>query len=164
MIGNAATAGWLSAQYNPEEVTEQLEAVYKDLEVQGLSHEIPQYDHTKSLALSFTLAFDALTGRSIQLSGGLKGAGTPDLARRFLESLLVPTRSASSVASGAPPRALLVWPNLFSLTGILRKLVFHHKRFGTDMGSTWFTTDVTFTEVLATRITSEDVFANGTQR
>lgn len=170
MIGNADTLSWLSAQYNPETVTEQLEAVYKAIEVQGLSHEPLQYDHTRNLTLSFSLNFDGLTGRLVMFSDGpLQQVtsiedGTPERARRFLHSLFYPRQGASNVAGGAPPKTLFVWPGLFSLLGRMTKLQINHKRFESSMKSSWFTAELGFTEARVNRLTSEDVLAFGTQR
>ncbi|HTJ80540.1 MAG TPA: hypothetical protein VL400_02420, partial [Polyangiaceae bacterium] len=96
-ISNVDTGESVSAQFNPEEVSEKLTVNYKDLEIMGFSHKPQQYQNTSNLALSFTLGFDALSvdGGSVQRT------------RLFLHSLCYSRRGASEdVVGGGPPKVV----------------------------------------------------------
>ena len=162
----------LSAQYNPEAIEEDLAVAYSEAKVMGLSHKVLQYENTDNYQCSFDLAFDAFgTGSSYGTGNGnfngVKGiplATQITGARNYLMSLCYPSEQASSIKSGAPTRVMFCWPGLISLTAVVKKLKFKHKRFawyGLDLASTWFICSVTIEEIRDTTLTSEQVAAHG---
>ncbi len=150
-LGSLATGVTVTAQYNPETLEEVLAVVYSKCKVQGLSHQVLQYEHTDNLSVKFDLAFDALSHEAYDVGQ----------ARKWLQSLCY-----SPKAGGAPPRVLFSWPGLFMLTSVVDKLTFKHKRFAWAglLEPTWFVVSVALSEIRDTRITSEDVARDGTVR
>ncbi len=161
-LGALATGKTMSAQYNPETLEEDLAAVYQKVKVQGLSHQVQQYEHTECWAASFDLAFDALSvGESRGLSADIRDS------RNFLQSLLYPTRGAGSAAANAPTRVMFVWPGMVSLTCVVLTEKFKHKRFswaGVDLSSTWYVCSMKVDEIRDTRLFADEVAARGTLR
>lgn len=157
-IANLATAESVELQYNPTELEETIGAVYNRQTVLGMSHQILQFSHTENLSISFDLAFDALTNaESFDADDCLN-------ARRFIHALCYPRAGAALVADGAPPRALFVWPHLYTLTCVITKARFRFTRFfGTGKPSA-FKCSLSIEEIRDFRVTSEELMADGTQR
>jgi len=155
-IANVATGESIEAQLNPSELEEALEVAYNRLTIPGLSHQPLQFTNTGNLKLTFELMFEALE----------PAADLPRLllARRFLQSLCYPPRGAQDVRSGGPPRALFIWPNLASLTCVITGLTFKHQRFNLEGTPVQFSAKVTLEEIRDVRLTSEDVYLDGTER
>jgi hypothetical protein len=151
--------GTLYAQFNPTELEETLSVNWSKLAVLGLSHMPLQYQQTDNHGFSFELMFHALDD-----------SGKPQLfaiarARRFLLALCYSSRNgAQTISTGAPSRALFFWPNLISLTCVLRKVVFKHSTFNQQLDPTVFTAKVTLEEIRDARLYGDDVYASGTIR
>lgn len=161
-LGALSTGVVMSAQYNPDSLEEDLAVVYQKIKIQGLSHQVLQYEHTENYTASFDLAFDGL---STSLARGL--SDNIIQARNWLQSLMVSSRQASSVATGGPTRVMFIWPGMIGLTCVITKLKFQSKRFawtGLDVAATWFIVKVTIEEIRDTRLYAEDVAASGTLR
>lgn len=157
-IANVLTGDSIEVQYNPTEIEEALGAVYQKKISPGLSHTVKQFIHTEDLAISFDVNFDALTNpRSYTADDAMR-------ARRFLHSLLYPRAGGTTVAEGAPPRALLIVPNLYTLTTVIVKCRVRFTRFFPTGQPSAFTASLSIEEIRDFRITSEEVLADGTQR
>lgn len=174
-IFNLKTGFGISAQFNPEELNEKMAAVYNRLAVLGLSHQPMQYQYTENLKVAFDLGFDAMSERDIITQGGgamhsaFAHTVTPVMqgiqgARRFMMSLLLPSRGAQDVSGGAPPRCQFIWPQLYSITCRVTSLTGTHKRFAMKGLPTSFVLKVELEEVRDVRLYSEDVFDMGTVR
>lgn len=153
-IGNMLTGQVLTAQYNPEEIEETIEANFQRLTIPGLSHQVLQFVNTGNLGVSFDLTFDSR----------MPAAPDIDFARSFLMALTYPTRQATSVATGGPARALFFWPGLYSLKCNVVKYKGAHKHFGSDASSQRRVLSVTLEEARDTRLYAEDVQRLGTLR
>jgi hypothetical protein len=164
-ITNVDTADFITAQFNPDELREKLVVNYRELEIMGLSHKPPQYVNTSNLALTFELGFDAKSVRQVDNNKGFTGTiESVAYARLFLMSLCLPKRGATNVNGGGPPRLLFSWPNMFSLTCIVKQLDFTHRSFSINLRSSFFVCAVQIDEIRDTRLTSEDVLSSGTLR
>jgi len=155
-VANVSTGESVEAQFNPSEFEEALEVNWARQTVPGLSHQPLQFVNTGNAKFSFELNFEAQDP-------------TTDLeqihhARRFLLSLCYPRRGAADVASGGPPRALLVWPNVVSLTCVITALSFKYSRFNLLGTPVQFTAKLALEEIRDIRLVSEDVLSNGSQR
>jgi hypothetical protein len=154
-------------QYNPTEIEETIAAAYNRQKVLGLSHSIPQYSNTENWEASFTLRFDALNPHSSNgsNSNGVTKAGDYLLAaRQFLMGLCYARRGGQSVADGAPPRVLFVWPFLASLTCFVPEVRFRHLAFNYLAAPTRLDVSIKLEEIRDVRIYGEDVDVNGTFR
>jgi contractile injection system tube protein len=147
----------IDAQFNPTELEETLSVNWGKLAVLGLSHMPLQYQQTDNHGFSFELAFHAVVDQSAQLF-------TIARARRFLLALGYPTRRSQSVATGAPPRALFFWPQLASITCVLRKVTFKHTLFNQQGDPIMFTAKVTLEEIRDARLYADEVLESGTIR
>lgn len=126
-LTNYETGEVLEAQFNPSTVTVELEAFFNRLKVPGQSHEEMQYANTNNTRVSFELLWDGLA------------ASAPDLvdADAFFLHLHHPPQNVASVASGAPPRVLLSWPNWIALLSQSPKVKITTTRFGLDGAPTY---------------------------
>jgi hypothetical protein len=171
---NLANGVTMNAQYNPASFEEDIGAVYQKIKIQGLSHQVLQFEHTENYTAKFDLTFD-------QFSTGLARGLSDNImtARNNILSWVYPTRAGSgSVASGGPGRIMFVWPLMVSLTGVITKLTFKNKRFawgGVDpttqtgaqqntgsLVATWFTVSVTLEAIRDTPIYADQIAASGT--
>jgi hypothetical protein len=163
-IVNLSTGFGITAQFNPEELKEKLAVAFNRLGILGMSHQPMQYQYTENLKVSFDLGFDVMSTRDIQAQGGANPADAVHGARRFLMSLCYPSKQAQDITGGGPPRALFIWPQLFSIECQITALSGSHKRFNLNGLSTLFSMSVEIEEVRVVRIFSEDVFNVGTIR
>jgi hypothetical protein len=148
-VTNLNTGLTMRAQYNPEQLEETVSANWARQGVPGLSHNVLQFSNTANETFAFELFFRANTEAEMQ---------EIHRWRRFLKSLVVPRGGANTIAGGAPPRVLLVWPRMLSLTCILPTAKFTHEHFNKMMQSRIFRVAVQFEEIRDVRMTSEDVF------
>lgn len=176
----------VSAQYNPTEITEKLEVVWKKVAIRGESHEHYEYEHTKSPGIEFELGFDsesivssdrAIPGRSTQGDGRRIGFGgnlvgssfspedDPQLARKWLRALCYTPRGASNIKAAAPSRVLVVFPGLFYMATRLEKVEFTYRQFTglNDGRPTLFSAKLTFGADFDRRLYYEDVLEFGTE-
>ena len=120
---NVATGASVSAQINPPSLAEQLSAQYARLAVPGLGHEVLQYTGTRNRRFDgIELVCDATLG---------DGTSAAEVAAfcAFIRTLLTPVKSA---APAAPPRVLLVWPQVVTLDGVLTDATIDTRKVGHD--------------------------------
>ena len=153
---NIATGADIEAQFNPSEFTESLNVNYARQIVPGLSHQVLQYVNTNNVNVPLNLFFDALAeGATLQILTA---------AKAFLQHLAYPRRGAQNVVGGAPPRVLLVWPQVLSLTMALTGLAIRHTRFNVGGAATLMIARVTLEEIRDAKLFSADVLVSGSQR
>lgn len=175
----------VGAQYNPTEITQAIEVVWKKVAVRGESEEHWEYENTKSPRVEFELGFDsesivsrdnAIEGRSpvgdgrrIGFGGGNLSADPyapeddPQLARRWLLACQYPARGASTIRSAAPSKLLLVFPGLFYITARLEKVEFTFRQFTSERDGrpTLFSAKLSLGITFGRRVYYEDVLAYG---
>lgn len=151
---NYETGEDMEVQFNPTQVTVELEAFFNKLKVAGQSHEELQYGNTGNTRVSFELAWDALA------------ATGPDLTdvNAFFLSLLTPPQTVSSVSTGAPPRVLFSWPNWICMLTAYPKLKIVTTRWDSDGAPTYQRISVELEERRTRRLGSELVRRVGLQR
>jgi hypothetical protein len=168
----------ISAQFNPSEIEESLEANFGRLPILGASSQPMLFLQTNNLKVGFELGFDAISIRGMSVGGGLDGVamaesgerltgpsgGRPDLARRFLMACCYRNRGGSNVDEGAPSRVLLVYPGMYSLAMRLTSVTFGHRRFRRTGGTTLFSAKLAFEYDPDVPLTYEDVLEHGWQR
>lgn len=156
-IGNLRTGETQEVFFNPTELQKQLSVNWTRQRVPGLPHEPLQYQNTSNLQVTLELYCQA-TDRA-------EDADLIDDFERFLMSLCYPSASADSIATGAPPRVLVVWPNVMSFQAVVAGNVqFRHTQFATDGRSLRYTATLPLEEIRDFRLTSEDVRRQGTRR
>lgn len=155
-IVNLNTQEELKAQFNPEEVQENIGATYAKQAVPGLSHTVKQFVHTNDTAIAFTLMWSS--------HGGPAAHAYANYARRFLQAAHFPRRVAGSIARGGPPRLLFVWPQMYSLTSVMMTCQFNYKAFNFKGAPIIFSAQVALEEIRDGFLSSEDVMEAGAFR
>jgi len=154
-IFNLVTNEGFVMQFNPTQFQENLQVNYQRPSVLGLSHQPLQYTNTGNLQVPMKFFF---LGRDpAQKAGG-------DEVKKFLYALCYPRANADSIVSGQPPRALIVWPNVLSLTTKIIQLNINNQRFNQFGEVVQFTADCQFEEMRDVRWTSEDARSFGVLR
>jgi hypothetical protein len=144
----------LPAQFNPASFDEVIEVAYARHEVPGLSYRPLHYRGTANTTLALELYFSALE------------RGAPDLgdAKRFLQALCYPRQTAEEFGASAPPRVLVVWPNVLSLRCVVTGATFSHEQFNAEGAVTALRAKLTLEEVLPERLMAADVLRFGSRR
>lgn len=169
-VTNLRTGVTVEAQFNPEELTEQLSVNYQRKEVVGLSHRPMQYVSTGNETFDLELFFLGRVKRfEIDPEQGLTGDTEQELRRvhrmrRFLKSLMFPAGGTPDIGGGGTPTVLLVWPRMLSVQCKLVDLSFTHMQFNRDGRSFRFTAQTRWEEQLTFRISSEEVFEDNRLR
>jgi hypothetical protein len=148
-LTNLSTGVTLEAQFNPDALEETVSANYAKQTVPGLSHEVLQFSNTTNEAFPLNLFWRAESRGDVE---------TLQRARRFLKSLLYPKSGAEDMASGGPPRVLVVWPGMIAMTCVIMSVKFSHALFTKFMRSRAYMATVQCEEIRDTRIGSDDVF------
>lgn len=147
----------ISPQYNPEKLKQKISANWAEQTIPGFSHKRLHYIDTSNDGFSFSLHFDSI--------GEPKSTQERNMAiRRFLMAHCYARGGAQSIITGAPPRLLLVWPSLVSMTAIVRDLDFTYSRFNRLLEPIVWDVDVVLQEIRDVRLSFEDVFFSGNFR
>lgn len=137
-ITNIRNGAEVVAQFNPEELEEQVAPNWARLQVQGLSHEVRHFRNTGPYTQRFTLYFRAATPEDLVLM---------QRARRQLMSWAYPQRiRASNYVGGGPPELLLIWPGMLAIYVHLVECRIKHQRFNVEGHSVQFEAQVGFEE------------------
>lgn len=157
-IASLQTGESMTVFFNPAELKKGFSVKWNRLEVPGLPHEPLQYKGTSNLKIPLTLvahAFDGRPNARVELED----------FERFLMSLGYPADGASSVATGAPPTCLVIWPRVLSMRAkLVDDVSMSHVQFAPEGGALRLAASVTFEEHRTNRLTSEDVRLYGTRR
>jgi hypothetical protein len=154
-ITNIRTGDFVEAQFNPSTFQEDISVNYARPAVLGLSHQPMQYLGTGNMAIPFELFF---LSRDVETHDNLK------VAKNFLHSLCYPPAGAETIVAGQPPRALVAWPNVVSLTCKIIQLSVRLTRFNIRNEPVQMTARCKFEEMRDVRWTSEDAFLHGSIR
>lgn len=169
-LANIETGDLITAQFNPDEVKEELAVNYEKLEILGQSFKPLQYKSTENFQLTYELGFDGVSNRDISATnlepsaGDTVGPAAIMGARSFLYHLCYPRKGAQDVIGGGPPRAYMYWPNLYAFSCRITKVTITHRRWARSMTPVLFTAQVTIEQISDARIYSEDVLVKGTLR
>lgn len=147
---NIATGESMECLFNPTQLTEKLQVNWNHLVVPGLSHQVLQFQSTSNRQLAgvefYLDRFFAAT---------LPGDVNILEFRAFLRALTVPPAGAATVAGTAPPRVLFLWPGVVTIECVVASVEFQYKQLAVDSSVLVYTANVTFEEILDTRVTSE---------
>ena len=143
------------AQFNPQELERQVRVNYAKKAVLGASGQPHEYLQTDNTAIRFSLFFYADTTAGIEeLKKGIN----------FLESLCYAKEAPQSIAQGAPPQVLLVWPRTLALVVRIINLNFQHQRWNLVGDTTQCTVEVNSEVIAVNRITKSPVRQSGANR
>jgi hypothetical protein len=157
-LNASAEDNTLKAQFNPTELAETLAVNWNKLAVLGFSHMPQQYQNTDNHGFSFELMFHATDASGRRLDDLVR-------ARLFLLALCYPSKNTrGSPATGAPPRVMFFWPNLVSLTCVVKKLAIKHTMFNTQGSPVISQAKIDIEEIRDARLYADEVRLRGTMR
>jgi hypothetical protein len=154
-VTNVRTGDFMQAQFNPSRFREEIAVNYARPAPIGASYQPLQYLGTANLSVPLELFF---LSRDIETHGDLQNA------RRFLQSLCYAPKESASIVGGQPPRALIAWSKVVSLTVKIVNLSTDLTRFNVAGEPVQMTARCQFEEVRDVRWSSEDAFALGSLR
>lgn len=160
------TGDTMSAQFNPQEISEKVDVEWAEPAIDGSSSQPLIYKLTKNHPINFELGYDEQSGRDI-LSGGpnLGSSQSIQKARNWLLALCYRQAGDVQVSGGAPGRVLFIWPNLFNAKCRVKTVDITHKLFASeDLRPTIYSARITLVIDSLFQNTYESVLANGTIR
>ncbi len=152
VLTNVSTAESMECLFNPTQLSENVQVNWNRLAVPGLSHQILQFQSTGNRQFQ---AVEFYLDRFFVA----QQPGNVDILqfRAFLRSLTVPKESTQTVIETAPPRTLIIWPQIITVEAIVTSLEFKYKRIAIDGNILIYTATVSFEEILDVRVTSENL-------
>lgn len=155
-ITNLRTGETYYFPFTPETFKETIKANWNKQTILGMSHNNLQYSNTDNYEIDpMKFFFRGDSPEEVDLIHE---------GRKYLMSLMYASAGADSVREGGPPRVLFIWPQMVSMTCVIEVLSLSHLKFNVEGRSTMFTAELGFLEIRDSRLTSEDVREQGTQR
>lgn len=152
---NLRTQEGFAIQFNPTQFEERVAVNYARPPVLGHSHQELQYLNTNNLQVPMQFFF---------LSRDIASHEVVQDAKAFFYSLVYPVNEPGSIVGSAPPRCLLVWPKVLSLTAKVTQLSIKNQRFNSDGEVVQLLIDCQFEEMRNVRYTSNAARVNGSRR
>lgn len=150
VLVNVSTGESMPSLFNPAQLTEKLQVNWNRQVVPGLSHQVLQFQSTSNRQL---------TGVEFYLDRffATEQPGDPNILefRAFLRALTVPPAGTEGVLATAPPRVLVVWPNVLTIECVVASIDFQYRQLAVDSSVLVYVASVTFEEILDTRVTSD---------
>jgi hypothetical protein len=156
LLKNLATGEEMPFLFNPQTLTEALEAKYNRIVSPGNSHERLQYTNTGNTTIPLELFMSQLAQDVIQGRADSRPR-VPTERKPFLQALAYPASNRDYSYQG-PPRVLFIWPHMFRMVGRITRLEFMHREFANrTLATTVMVAQLTFEEDLDFRLLMEDV-------
>lgn len=149
---NVTSGGSIACLFNPTQLTETVQVHWHRLPVPGLSHQVLQFQSTGNRSFQgVEFYLDRFYAR--------EQPGQPEILgfRNFIRALTVPPEGVQGVVDTAPPRTLVIWPNVLTVEAVVTQVAFHYRQFSVTGNVLVYTAVVTFEEILDTRVTSEQL-------
>ena len=150
VLVNVSTGESMTCLFNPTQLTEKLQVNWNRQVVPGLSHQVLQFQSTSNRQL---------TGVDFYLDRffATQQPGDPNILefRAFLRALTMPPAVTEGVLATAPPRVLVVWPNVLTIECVVASIDFQYRQLAVDSSVLVYVASVTFEEILDTRVTSD---------
>ena len=149
---NVVTGEAIECLFNPTQLVEKVQVNWNRLAVPGLSHQVLQYQSTGNRELSGVEFY-------LDRVFAAEQPGDVDIMefRAFLRALTVPPEGTEDVASTAPPRVLVIWPEVLTVEAVVTDVEFQYRQVGVDGTVLVYAATVTFEEILDARVTSEQL-------
>ena len=152
VLVNVTTGEAMECLFNPTQLSEKVQVNYNRLTVPGLSHQVLQLQSTGNRTVpSVEFYLDRFFAE--------EQPGNPDILdfRAFILSLTVPPGGTEGVADTAPPRTLVIWPDVVVLETVVTEVEFAYRELAIDGAVLVYTATVSFEEILDVRVTSEEL-------
>lgn len=143
---NVRTGEHVECLFNPPQLLEKVQVHWNRQVVLGLSHQVLQYQSTGNRTfgpLDFYL--DRFFARAMDQDADVMAFAT------FMRALTVPAVGASGISTGAPPRTLIVWPNVMTVEAVVTELEMKFTDFARDGSVLLYTAACGFEEILDVR-------------
>lgn len=152
LLVNAVTGESIECLFNPTQLTEKVQVNWNRLAIPGLSHQVLQFQSTGNRQLSGVEFY-------LDRFFAAEQPGDVDILefRSFLRALTVPPEGTEDVASTAPPRVLVIWPEVLTVEAVVTDVEFQYRQVGVDGTVLVYVATVTFEEILDARVTSEEL-------
>jgi len=122
VLVNVWTGESMPCLFNPTQLTEKLQVNWNRQVVPGLSHQVLQFQSTSNRQL---------TGVEFYLDRffATEQPGDPNILefRAFLRALTAPPAVTEGVLATAPPRVLVVWPNVVTIECVVASIDFQYR-------------------------------------
>ena len=152
VLVNVTSGESMECLFNPTQLSEKLQVNWNRLAVPGLSHQVLQFQSTANRQLS---GVEFYLDRYFAV--GQPGDVNILEFRAFLRALTVPPEGTEDVAATAPPRVLFIWPEVVTVECVVASVEFTYKQLAVDGTVLVYAANVTFEEILDTRVTSEEL-------
>lgn len=139
---------------NPRELEVVVDVEWTEQKIPGLSHTVLQYENTGNVGFPMEL----------YLSEYQYSKEIVEDWRNFLWAFAYADYDASDILEGAPARMMIVWPNVLSLTCVLRRISMKHVSFALDGRATRSIATIQTMEIRDVRIGASDVRVQGIRR
>lgn len=150
---NLVTTKAVEPMFNPAEFEETIGVNYAQLQIQGLSHPVQHYTNTDAVKYSFELFYTCLGGTPAELTRIQQD-------RLFFKALTHPWRSPT-IAKGGPPRVLFIWPNLCSLTCVVKSVGFRYTQFNASGAPIAYSVRMSIEEIRDVFVGMDDILSSG---
>lgn len=152
LLVNVVTGESIECLFNPTQLTEKVQVNWNRLAIPGLSHQVLQFQSTGNRQLSGVEFY-------LDRFFAAEQPGDVDILefRSFLRALTVPPEGTEDVASTAPPRVLVIWPEVLTVEAVVTDVELQYRQVGVDGTVLVYVATVTFEEILDARVTSEEL-------
>ena len=152
LLVNVVTGESMECLFNPTQLSEKVQVNWNRLAVPGLSHQVLQFQSTGNRQLSGVEFY-------LDRFFAAEQPGDPDILefRSFLRALTVPPAGTEDVAGTAPPRVLVIWPNVITVEAIVTDVELQYRQLALDGTVLVYAATVGFEEILDVRVTSEQL-------
>ena len=145
----------IALAFNPETIERQIGANYVAHSPIGYSGQIMQFVGNTNQTFDLEVFYHALEAKEYE---------ELTVARNFCESLLYSSSQAATIATNAPPRILVFWPNNLGLQCRVKSARIRDDLYDPDGRILQFTAVLTLFEVVDRRMNKESIKKVGPQR
>jgi hypothetical protein len=150
VLTNVYSGESMECLFNPIQLSEKVQVNWNRLQIPGLSHQVLQFQSTGNRQLSGVEFY-------LDRFFAVEQPGAPDILqfRSFIRALTVPPRRTEGVIQTAPPRVLIIWPQVITVETVVTDVEFQYRQLAVDGTVLVYTATVSFEEILDVRITSQ---------
>jgi len=129
--------------FNPPQLEERIEVRWSRLSPLGLGHQVLQYESTGSRTFGGVEFYvDRFFASAVETDPDVLAFAT------FMRALTQPPVSADTIGAAAPPRVLVVWPNVVTIETVVTELDLHFTDFARDGSVLLYTATCSFEQIL----------------
>lgn len=156
VLVNVTTGEPMECLFNPAQLTEKVQVNYTRLAVPGMSHQTLQFQSTGNRQIGGVEFY-------LDRFFAEEQPTDPDIMdfRAFVFSLTVPPGGTEGVVDTAPPRVLVLWPDVLVVEAVVTEVELAYQQLAVDGAVLVYTATVSFEQILDVRVTSEQLRREG---